>query len=678
MSLAQRRVDPAEGQDEGCKPGEEPRPQTASDPTLLRATEELIRSERRLQLLADNIRDVIFRVEVHPQLCLDYVSPAIERISGYPQQRFYDDPRFFLELAHTDDRATLLELVTAPTGRPGVLRWVRRDGAVVFLEWTSAPIRDDAGQVVAVTGVARDVTERQRAEEELRLRTAQLLEAQRVAGIGSWEIDLESRELWWSDELYRLHGIAKEDFKPSLACATAFVHSPDQPVVREAVESQLRDPRSQSLDYRIVRSDGAVRWMHATATVAAAGHGRPQRLIGTSRDVTDQREADEAVRKSQGFLAAITGNMAEGLCAVDAEGRITFVNPAAEQLLGWTEADLGNRHIYETIHDRRADGTDLPADECPTMDAMRSAEPVRREDDAFSRRDGTQLPVAYSASPMVGDDAEVRGAVVVFRDISERKKREQDLEQELESMGWVGRIRDALVEDRMVLYAQPIIDLATGETAQEELLIRMLDPNGELVPPGRFLPTAERFGLIKDIDRWVVSRAVKLAGEGRSVEVNLSGATIGDLDMLAVVEHELHESGADPSKLVFEITETALMQNAEAGEKFAHRLREIGCGFALDDFGTGYGGFTYLKRLPVQFLKIDIEFVSGMTQSSEDQHLVKAVVNLAQGFHHKTIAEGVEDKATLDLLRECGADYAQGFYLGRPAPLVPSVGAATG
>ncbi len=667
--MAQRRVDPAEGQDEGRKPAEEPRPQTASDPTLLRAAEELSRSERRLQLLADNIRDVIFRVEVHPQLCLDYVSPAIEQISGYPQHRFYDDPRFFLELAHPDDRGTLEKLMASPSGAPGTLRWVRRDGAVIFLEWTSAPISDDTGRIVAVTGVARDVTERQRVEEELRLRTAQLAEAQEVAGIGSWEIEVETREVWWSDELYRLHEIDKDAIKPSLEQAFDFVHAADRTGARAALESQLTHPRPGSFDYRIHRSDGTVRWMNAMCQLAPAEHGRPPRLIGTSRDVTEQREAGEIVRKSQEFLVAITTNMAEGLCAVDAEGRITFVNPAAERLLGWTESDLRNRHIYETIHDRCADGSAQPKGQCPTMDSIRSAKPVWREDDTFSRKDGTRLPVAYSASPIVGD-GEVGGAVVVFHDISERKQREDDVERELESMAWVGRIRDALTEDRMVLYAQPIVDLASGEVVQEELLIRMLDTNGELVAPGRFLPTAERFGLIKDIDRWVVSQAVGLAGEGRNVEVNLSGATIGDLDMLAVVERELHESGADPSKLVFEITETALMQNADAGEKFAHRLSEIGCGFALDDFGTGYGGFTYLKRLPVQFLKIDIEFVGGMTQSSEDRHLVKAVVSLAHGFHHKTIAEGVEDQETLDLLRQCGVDYAQGYHLGRPAPLV--------
>lgn len=671
--MAQRPLDPPEGRNGAGESGDGPRPPGEAEPTVPSTTEELVQSERRLHLLADNIRDVIFRLELHPELCLDYVSPAIERVGGYPQQRFYDNPRFFLELLHPDDRGTLEELLAAPKGEPGVLRWVRRDGAVIFLEWTSAPIRDDTGRVVAIEGVARDVTERQRVEEELRFRTTQLAEAQEVAGIGSWEIDLETREIWWSDELYRLYGVDKASFEPSPGRVSEFVHSADQPAVRDALESQLRDPHPQTLDYRIVRPDGAVRWMHADSKVAPPEHGRPQRLIGTSRDVTDQREADDAVRRSQEFLAAITANMAEGLCAVDTEGRITFVNPAAERLLGWTESDLMSTHIYETIHDRRPDGSAQPEGDCPTMDSIRSAKPVWREDDVFSRKDGTRLPVAYSASPIVSD-GEVGGAIVVFHDISERKGREEELERELDSLAWVGRIRDALTEDRMVLHAQPIIDLASGEVVQEELLIRMLDGNGGLVAPGRFLPTAERFGLIKDIDHWVVARAVKLACEGRNVEVNLSGASIGDLDMLAVVERELQESGADPSKLVFEITETALMQNAETGEKFARRLSEIGCGFALDDFGTGYGGFTYLKRLPVQFLKIDIEFVLGMKESSQDRHLVTAVVNLAQGFQSKTIAEGVEDQETLELLRECGVDYAQGYHLGHPAPLVSTGG----
>jgi EAL domain-containing protein (putative c-di-GMP-specific phosphodiesterase class I) len=121
---------------------------------------------------------------------------------------------------------------------------------------------------------------------------------------------------------------------------------------------------------------------------------------------------------------------------------------------------------------------------------------------------------------------------------------------------------------------------------------------------------------------------------------------------------------------VFEITETALMTDIQVGEAFARGLVDLGCSLALDDFGTGFGSFTYLKHLPLKYLKIDVEFVRQLASSSPDQHLVKAIVSLAEGFGHETIAEGVEDEETLELLREYGVDYAQGFHLGRPAPIV--------
>jgi len=289
-------------------------------------------------------------------------------------------------------------------------------------------------------------------------------------------------------------------------------------------------------------------------------------------------------------------------------------------------------------------------------------------------KDGHRVQVSITSYPTWDAAGNVTGMGVVARDITERKAHEEHLQRELEGVVWVGRIREALEEDRFVLWGQPIIDLRTGETVQEELLIRMVENEGQIVAPGHFLPVAEKYGLIGEIDRWVVGEAFALAASGRNVEVNLSADSVGRPEVLAVVEHELEASGADPGNIIFEITETALMQNLEAGNEFARRLSELGCQFALDDFGTGFGSFTYLKRLPVDFLKIDVDFVRELTKDPADQHVVRAVVNLAKGFGNKTVAEGVEDGATLQLLRDFGVDYAQGYHIGRPGPLQ---GAAT-
>jgi EAL domain-containing protein (putative c-di-GMP-specific phosphodiesterase class I) len=254
-------------------------------------------------------------------------------------------------------------------------------------------------------------------------------------------------------------------------------------------------------------------------------------------------------------------------------------------------------------------------------------------------------------------------------DITERRSKEASLRAQLEEMSWIGEIRRAFSEDRFELFAQPIVDLGTNAVVQRELLIRMRGRDGELIPPGAFLPAAEKHGAILDIDRWVVATGADLAAKGLDVEINISAASIGDPGLVEHIERELVRTGADPSRLVFEITETALIEETDVAVSLAERLRQLGCRFALDDFGSGYGGFHYLKHLPMDFLKIEREFIRDAATSEADQHVIHAIVGLAHGFGLQTIAEGVEDQETLDLLRELGVDHAQGFHLGRPAPL---------
>jgi diguanylate cyclase (GGDEF)-like protein len=240
---------------------------------------------------------------------------------------------------------------------------------------------------------------------------------------------------------------------------------------------------------------------------------------------------------------------------------------------------------------------------------------------------------------------------------------------EADQDAWVARIRAALDEDRLVLYAQPIVELASGAVVQQELLLRMRDRDGRLIAPLDFLPTAEQCGLIGEIDRWVITQATRIAAQGLPVAVNLSAASAGDPGVLDLIERGLRRHGTDPGDLVFEITETAVMQNMDRGRVFAEHLVALGCRFALDDFGTGFASFTYLKRLPVQYLKIDIEFVRDLLHSQRDTSIVSAIVALAGGFDQQTIAEGVEDGETAELLRSLGVSFAQGYLFGRPHPM---------
>jgi len=237
---------------------------------------------------------------------------------------------------------------------------------------------------------------------------------------------------------------------------------------------------------------------------------------------------------------------------------------------------------------------------------------------------------------------------------------------------WIARIRKALDEDRFVLHAQPIVALATGAIVQRELLLRMRDDDDELIAPLEFLPTAERCGLIAEIDEWVVAEAMTIAAHGSRVAVNLSATSLGDPATLGLIEREIHRHAVKPENLVFEITETTAM-NVDRARLFASRLVGLGCGLSLDDFGTGYASFTYLKELPAQYVKIDIEFVRNLANSARDRSVVKAIVGLAADFGQETVAEGVEDERTADILRELGVTFGQGYLFGRPGEIPQSV-----
>jgi EAL domain-containing protein (putative c-di-GMP-specific phosphodiesterase class I) len=220
--------------------------------------------------------------------------------------------------------------------------------------------------------------------------------------------------------------------------------------------------------------------------------------------------------------------------------------------------------------------------------------------------------------------------------------------------------------------------LASGQVTQHELLLRMRSDTGELIPPGAFIEIAERSGAIRDIDLWVVRSACRIIGEeharGRAarMEVNVSGVSVSDPEFLELIKPELAALGGLAAELVFELTETAAVTNLAHASAFAEGIRPYGCGLALDDFGVGFGSFYYLKHLPCQYLKIDGEFIRSLSNSPTDQVFVRAMVELAKGLGKLTIAEFVEDEETLRLITDLGVDFAQGYFVGHPAPLPPA------
>jgi diguanylate cyclase (GGDEF)-like protein len=234
------------------------------------------------------------------------------------------------------------------------------------------------------------------------------------------------------------------------------------------------------------------------------------------------------------------------------------------------------------------------------------------------------------------------------------------------------RIRDALTQNRLRLATQPIRSLASGGIERYELLLRMTGESGELLPAASFIEVAERSGMVQELDRWVVSRALELIGERQragspvSLHVNISGASITDLSVLEFIERRLDEGEADPARCTFEITQTARVEDYDVAAGFADRLTEFGCEVAIDDYGAGFGPFAYLQKIPFDVIKIDGAFIRDLPRNDADQLTVKAIVQIARGLGKRTIAEFVEDEDTRALLQEYGVDMAQGYHLGRP------------
>ncbi|WJW75589.1 EAL domain-containing protein [Thiohalobacter sp. IOR34] len=253
-----------------------------------------------------------------------------------------------------------------------------------------------------------------------------------------------------------------------------------------------------------------------------------------------------------------------------------------------------------------------------------------------------------------------------------------ELDRQREHMGSLlaarNQVLEALEEERFELVFQPIADVLSGGVHHFETLLRIRNPDGTLLMPGNFIPAAEQFGLIGRIDRLVLhealARLAALPPEMASVglSLNLSGLSVGDEGMLRLICEEVEASGVAPERITFEVTETAACENMGRAVEFIARIRQLGCKISLDDFGVGFSSFSYLKNLRVDVLKIDGSFIRDITRSQEDQLFVKALVDVARGMGIHTVAEFVETREALLLLRRIGVDYVQGYYIGRPGP----------
>jgi diguanylate cyclase (GGDEF)-like protein len=292
-----------------------------------------------------------------------------------------------------------------------------------------------------------------------------------------------------------------------------------------------------------------------------------------------------------------------------------------------------------------------------------------------SRDAGSETVLVAADQAMYQAKEGGRNRIMLFHDPDEPRRSPE------RKQTTTAKIRDALTDGRLSLYTQPIRSLESGGIERYELLLRMTSDEGELLPAASFIEAAERSGMIQELDRWVVGRALELLAErekiGRpvSLHVNLSGSSLTDVSVLEFIERRLDEGGADPSRCTFEITETANVYDFDAAAGFADRLTDFGCQVAIDGYGAGFSPFHYLKSIPFDLIKIDGAFIQDMPRSDADQLTVQAIVQIARGLGKETIAEFVQDDTTAEMLREYGVDMAQGYHLGRPVDAVEALAA---
>jgi diguanylate cyclase (GGDEF)-like protein/PAS domain S-box-containing protein len=629
-------------------------------------------------------------------------NPAAERVFGY--SRDYVLGRELAELivpprlrdAHQEGLARHLETGEARLlGRRVEMTATRADGTEVPVELAITRVH---GEPPMFAGHMRDITdrresERRLAEAEARYRT--LVERLPVVSYVA-EIGPAGRWLYVSPQIEGLLGYSPREWMENPELWASRIHPDDRERVH-AEEAQFAT-RGQPVhtEYRMLGRSGRVVWVRDSATLAEPGNGSSVIVDGLLADITLEKLSEErlrhlaahdemtGLRNRRSFEEALvhrsSGRSTGGAVVILDLDHLKFVNDS----LGHAVGDRMLRGVADILRDSRSAsettarlGGDefamlLPgADESEARSrASRALNLIRSRDDSIPMTASAGIVLFGEHSPAPAPDLLVAADLALYEAKDQGGDRVVTYSgQGAERLAWVERIRSAIAEDRLVLHAQPIVDLETGAWWAEELLVRMLDADHSPIAPASFLPTAERFGLIRQIDRWVVGQALDLVADGRCVAVNLSGRSISDDELTKLVERGLAPVEGASGRLSFEIKETAAATAGNDLREFASQIERLGCTLALDDFGTGFGTFTYLRHLPVDMVKIDTQFVRGMPRSGSDRGIVRSIVAVARTLGIDCVAEGVEDAATLKLLRDYGVRYAQGYYLGRPVPI---------
>ena len=588
-------------------------------------------------------------------------------------------------------------------GRRVELEAMRADGSEFPVEVTITRVD---GERPLFAGYLRDITERRRRERELESTSRSLERAERrhrtllerLPSIAyRAELGYEGRWLYISPQVEDILGYTQAEWRSDPRFWEERMHPEDVDRVIAEEHRCATEGCALDIEYRMIASDGRTVWLRDRASVGTSPEQGAAIVEGLMTDITERVLAEQRLRhlvdhddltgllSRRGFEDELNRRLGNG--ALGAGGAVAVIDldhlKRINDSLGHDAGDRVIKEIAAVLRTCLRDGdlfARLSGDEfgllMPGIGQASARGRVGELLDVVRSREGPSAITASAGIAMVTDAHNLAAAdLLIAADTAlyEAKNAGRDRVgvfsgDSRRRLEWVSRVRTAIDEERLTLYSQPVIDLRSGEVWAEEMLVRMLDDAGEPIPARQFIPVAESFGLIRQVDRWVVSRALDLATEGRRVSVNLSAASITDRELIRLVESRMGEGAIDPDRVIFEITETVATPAVESLRGFGALVDQLGCSLALDDVGTGFGSLTYLRHLPFRYLKIDSEFVRGVAESPADARIVRSLVSIAEGFGMRTVAEGVENALVLGHLGGFGIDYAQGYHLGRPAP----------
>jgi diguanylate cyclase (GGDEF)-like protein/PAS domain S-box-containing protein len=655
----------------------------------------------------------------------DSWSPGLSRIFGVDPATTPADHATHLSLIHPDDRDAVRDVLARATldGAPFDItyRLIRPDGVERVMHGRGAAAERIDGALRRVWGTTQDVTERHQLEAGRREAERRFRAAFDHAPIGVCVLDFHGDDpgqwLTVNPALARLLGYEPEALLSRRI--SEILHPEELDVTRKRLAALVAGEEERiTAECRMVHADGQLVWVLVTVAAVPDEAGRPAYGIGQIVDITERKRFEGQLQ----YLAdhdALTGLFnrrrfeeeldralasAEryrhrgAVLVLDLDGfkhvNDTLGHPVGDELIARLASTLRDELRESDVIARLGGdefGVILPeASEAEAAAvASKLLRAVERDGIVADSTGHARVTASVGLATFDGADGLSAEELLVEADIAMYDAKEAGRNRaataertgagpgrHVSRLSWLERIRSALAEDRFELHAQPIVAIGDADSPPAfELLIRLRADSGELVPPATFLPTAERFDLVGDIDRWVIARAVELvrrehdAGRPVTLSVNVSGRTMGDADFAGWLQELLTTTPVPPQRLIFEITETAAIVNVERARTLAETLRRLGCLLALDDFGTGFASFSYLKHLQFDILKIDGEFVRGLRENRTDRLVVEAVVTIARGLGTPSLAEFVADADTLDAVRALGVDYAQGFHLGRPLPV---------